>query len=484
MTQRADIGAIPVPDGLVVVVKDDCPTCHLVLPALGQILDGPGLTVITQDSDSWPAGFAAIHDDTLELSWHLQTDTTPTLYRIDGGNVSAFAVGWHRERWEEVSGVTGLAPDLPEQRPGCGSKIFEPGTHEQLVRRHSKSRLASRTIELGSAEDEFEAMYARGWSDGLPLIPPTPQRVEAMLAGTARPPGEVVAVMPPDLVDCTVEKVAINAVMAGCRPEYLPVVLAAVEAAATDRFNIHGVAATTFHVGPVVVVNGPIRNRIGMNGGMNALGPGNRANATIGRALNLVVRNVGGSRPGGVDRATLGSPAKLSFCFPELEEGSPWESLAIERGFGPEQDTVTLFAGHGPHEVVDQLSREPASLARSFAVQLRTVWSPKLALRNDALVVVAPDHARTFAAAGWTKARLRDEIQEMLTVPGEELLRGMGGIAEGMPDSFIDRSVPKFRDGGLWFVHAGGAAGMFSGIIGGWSSGPGGSEMTTVPIIP
>jgi hypothetical protein len=183
-----------------------------------------------------------------------------------------------------------------------------------------------------------------------------------------------------------------------------------------------------------------------------------------------------------VDRATLGSPAKLSFCFPELEETSPWESLAVERGFAPDQDTVTLFAGHGPHEVVDQLSREPESLARSFAVQLRTVWSPKLALRNDALVVVAPDHARTFAAAGWSKARLRDEIQEMLTVPGEELLRGMGGIAEGMPDSFIDRSVPKFREGGLWFVHVGGAAGMFSGIIGGWSSGPGGSEITTVEI--
>lgn len=470
------------PDGLVVVVKEDCPTCHLVLPALGQISKGPGLTVITQDSATWPAGFDAIDDGTLDLSWKLQTDTTPTLYRIEEGEVVAFAVGWHRDRWEEVSGLPGLAPDLPAQRPGCGSKIFEPGIHEELVRRHSGSRLRSRHVELGTSEDEFEAMYARGWSDGLPLVPPTPERVERMLSGTTRAPDEVVCVMPPDLVDCTVEKVAVNAVMAGCLPEYLPVVLAAVEAAATDRFNIHGVAATTFHVGPVVVVNGPIRNRIGMNGGINALGPGNRANATIGRALNLVVRNVGGSKPGGVDRATLGSPGKLSFCFPELEEGSPWESLAVERGYGKDQDTVTLFAGHGPHEVVDQLSRDPDSLARSFALQLRTVWHSKLALRNDALVVVAPDHARTFAAAGWSKARLRDEIQEMLTVPGEELMRGMGGIAEGMPESFADRSVPKFREGGLWFVHAGGAAGMFSGIIGGWSSGPGGSEMTTVEV--
>ena len=175
--------------------------------------------------------------------------------------------------------------------------------------------MRSRRIELGAYEDDIEAAYSRGWTDGLPVVPPTPERVARMLRGTNRDPDEVVAIMPPDLVECTVEKVAINAVLAGCQPDYLPVVLAAVEAAGTDTFNIHGVLATTMPVSPVVIVNGPIAQAIGMNSGGNAMGQGNRANATIGRALQLVIRNVGGGRPGGVDRATQGQPGKYTFCF-------------------------------------------------------------------------------------------------------------------------------------------------------------------------
>lgn len=475
---------LPTTDGLLVVVKRDCETCHLVLPALGQILDGPGLTVVCQDDPDWPPGFAPVDDTGLAVSWRLQTEVTPTLYRIEGGEPVASAAGWSRTEWEQISGVADLAPDLPARRPGCGSRLFEPDVYERVRRRHEGTRLVSRRVELGSAEDPFEAMFERGWSDGLPLVPPTEERVEAMLGGTSRDPDEVVCVMPPDLAECTVEKVAINAVMAGCRPEYLPVVLAAVEAAATDRFNIHGLAATTYFSGPVVIVNGPVARRIGMNSGINVLGPGNRANATIGRALNLVVRNVGGAVPGGVDRATLGSPGKLSFCFAEDEAGSPWESLAVERGFDPEVSTVTLFAGHGPHEIVDQLSRSADSLASSFALQLRTVAHAKLAIRFDAVVVVSPEHARVFREAGWSKRRLRDEVLERLTVPGAELVRGAGGVAEGIPETFAGTAVPKFTPDGLWFVHAGGTAGLFSGIIAGWVNGPGGSQMTTVEVRP
>ncbi len=475
---------LPTTDGLLVVVKRDCETCHLVLPALGQILDGPGLTVVCQDDPDWPPGFAPVDDTGLAVSWRLQTEVTPTLYRIEGGEPVASAAGWSRTEWEQISGVADLAPDLPGRRPGCGSRLFEPDVYERVRRRHESTRLVSRRVELGSAEDPIEAMFERGWSDGLPLVPPTEERVEAMLGGTSRAPDEVVCVMPPDLVECTVEKVAINAVMAGCRPEYLPVVLAAVEAAATDRFNIHGLAATTYFSGPVVIVNGPVARRIGMNSGINVLGPGNRANATIGRALNLVVRNVGGAVPGGVDRATLGSPGKLSFCFAEDETGSPWESLAVERGFDPDVSTVTLFAGHGPHEIVDQLSRSADSLASSFALQLRTVAHAKLAVRFDAVVVVSPEHARVFREAGWSKRHLRDEVLERLTVPGAELVRGAGGVAEGIPETFAGTAVPKFTPDGLWFVHAGGTAGLFSGIISGWVNGPGGSQMTTVEVRP
>ena len=206
---------------------------------------------------------------------------------------------------------------------------------EELAVRFGAARLRSRRVELAELEDEAEAMFDRGWTDGLPVVPPTEERVLRMLDGTTRAPDEVVAVVPPDLVECTVEKVAVNAVMAGCKPEYLPVVLAAVEAACTDEFNAHGLLATTYFSGPVVIVNGPIARAIGMNSGVNALGQGNRANATIGRALQLVIRNVGGGRPGEVDRATLGNPGKYTFCFAEDEAGSPWEPLSVERGFAP-----------------------------------------------------------------------------------------------------------------------------------------------------
>jgi hypothetical protein len=300
-----------------------------------------------------------------------------------------------------------------------------------------------------------------------------------MLDGTTRPGDEVVAIVPPDLVECTVEKVAINAVMAGCRPEYLPVVLAAVEAMCTDEFNGHGLLATTYFSGPVVIVNGPVRRGIGMNSSDNALGQGNRPNATIGRALQLVIRNVGGGEPGGVDRATLGNPGKYTFCFAEDEEGSPWEPLSVERGHAPGRSAVTLFAGEGPRGVVDQLSRTPESLARSFAGSLRTVAHHKLALGFDAVLVVSPEHARVFREAAWTKARLRDELLGLLTVPGAELVRGAGGCDEGLPTGLEGAAVPKFRPDGLSFVHAGGRAGLFSAIIGGWINGPGGSQPVT-----
>jgi hypothetical protein len=313
-------------------------------------------------------------------------------------------------------------------------------------------------------------------------VAPTVVRVLRMLAGTARAPDEIVAVVPPDLVPCTVEKVAVNAVLAGCKPEYLPVVLAALEAACTDTFNIHGLLATTMPVSPVLVVNGPIRRAIGMNSGVNALGQGNRANSTIGRALQLIVRNVGGGRPGGVDRATLGNPGKVSFCFAEDEEGSPWEPLSVERGFAPGTSTVTLFPGEGPRSVVDQLARDPDSLARTLAACLRTVHHPKLPLVFDAILVVGPEHARVFAEGAWTKAQLKARLHELLQLPGSEIVRGAGGMTEGVPEAFRDATLPKFRDDGLLVVHAGGGAGLFSAIIGGWANGATGSQPVTAEV--
>jgi hypothetical protein len=297
-----------------------------------------------------------------------------------------------------------------------------------------------------------------------------------MLEGSSRDPQDVVATVPPDLVACTVEKVAINAVMAGCKPEYFPVVLTAVEAACTDEFNGHGLLATTMPAGPVLIVNGPIRRRLGMNTGINVFGQGNRANSTIGRALQLVIRNVGGGRPGEVDRATHGNPGKVGFCFAEDEEESPFDPLSVSLGKPVGADTVTLFSGEGPRCIVDQISRDPESLARSFAVNLRTLHHPKLILVFDCILAVGPEHARIFREAGWDRTKLLARLNELLQIPGSELVRGAGGIAEGIPEALRDATLPKFRPGGILVVHCGGGAGLFSAMIGGWASGKIGSQ--------
>src|SRR5438105_314579 len=467
------------PDGLVCFVKADCPTCQMVQPVLQQLRAAVPLTVLTQDDLSFPAGVEPVDDTSLELSYHHGIEIVPTLMKVESGKAVERLEGWDRAAWERLTGLSDLGDGLPGFRPGCGSRTLDPGMPETLALRYDGSRMRSRRISLGTMEDEIEATFARGWSDGLPVVPPTPERVLRMLGGTTREPQEVVAVVPPDLIECTVEKVAVNAVMAGCRPEYLPVVLAAVEAACTEAFNIHGVLATTYFVGPVVIVNGPIAREIGMNSGVNALGQGNRANATIGRALQLIIRNVGGGRPGEIDRATLGNPGKYTFCFAEAEDTSPWQPLAVERGLRSGTSAVTLFAGEGSRGVFDQLSRSPESLARSLAGCLRTVAHPKLVRDYDALVVVSPEHARVFREAGWSKARLREEIVRLLTLPGAEIVRGAGGCADGMPEEFARGSWPKFLPEGLLFVHAGGSAGLFSAIIGSWKNGAAGSRPVT-----
>ena len=318
---------------------------------------------------------------------------------------------------------------------------------------------------MGRLEDEVDAIYDRGWSDGLPVVTPTEARVLRMLDGTTRDPSEVVAVVPPDLIPATVEKVAINAVMAGCKPEYLPVVLAAVEAACTDHFNIHGLLCTTYFSGPVLMVNGPITTRIGMNCRNNVLGQGNRANATIGRALQLVVRNVGGGKPGvdGIDRAAFGNPGKYTFCFAENEADLPdgWLPLSVEAGHARGTNAVTLFGGHGVSAIVDQLSRSAEDLIGIFVRHVLLRADPFFARRLDNLVlVIGPEHGRVFSESGWDKARVRAELNERI----------FAGSKRGVPEPSWDAPA---------IVFAGGDAGLFSALIEGWVSGPTGSQMTT-----
>ncbi|MEM7469624.1 MAG: thioredoxin, partial [Pseudomonadota bacterium] len=319
-----------------------------------------------------------------------------------------------------------------------------------------------------------------GWSDGLPLVPPTEARVYRMLQGTKRDPQEVLGEAPPNLVPCTVEKVAINAVMAGCKPEYLPVVIAAVEAALDPAYCMHGLLATTWFSGPMIIVNGPIRQAIGMNWEGNVLGQGNRANATIGRALQLVIRNVGGGKPREVDMAALGSPVKYGFCFPE-DDSTPWPTLAEDQGFSSSQSTVTLLTADGLQGCADQKSREPDSLIYSLSHSLRSINHIDMSGGSDAMIVMPPEHGRVFDRAGWNKQRTIEALEDSLKISGG----GFGMVTTDDADASSQSALKsKFRPGGLRIVRAGGPAGLFSAIISGWvMNGENGSEVVTKEII-
>jgi hypothetical protein len=342
---------------------------------------------------------------------------------------------------------------------------------ERLEAKYRGGRLRSRKIELTDGVDLIEACFERGWSDGLPVTPPTDERVLRMLSGTRRAPDELVGRIPPYLAECTVEKVAVNAVLAGCKPEYMPVLLAAVEAALEPVFTLHGVTATTYFSGPVIIVNGPIAKKIGMNSGLNALGQGNRANATIGRALNLIVRNVGGGRPGEADRATLGAPSKFTLCFAEDESDPSWQPLSVARGVERGASAVTLFQGHGVEAFVDQKTRTAEGLARSFGLALVKLGHPRLVQSARAVVVLSPEHYQIFREAGWGRSEIERALFEASTRPGSEIVAGVDGVGEGVPRERAGEAVPKFHEDGLMIVRAGGAAGLFSAFLPGWLAG-------------
>ena len=465
----------------VVVAKRDCPTCDLVQPVLHEIAaSGAALTVYTQDDPAFPAGLDAIDDRSLEHSWRLDVETVPTLIRLDGGAETARTVGWDRAEWIRVTGLDPLGGNLPEFQPGCGSKSMDPGMPEILEVAFGSPPLTARVIDVPAPEDEHELCFSRGWSDGLPVVPPTRVRVLRMLEGTTRDPQQVIGEIPPNNAPCTIEKVAINAVMAGCKPEYMPVVLAVVEAALEPEFAMHGLLCTTWFSGPMVVVNGPIARRIGMNCGVNALGQGNRANASIGRALQLVIRNVGGGVPGGIDRATLGWPGKYTLCFAEDESDPDWQPLSVERGIAHGASAVTLFGASGLSPNMDERSRTPASLARSLAMTLNSVGHPKLVQTIDAFLVLSPEHWALFKEGGWDRARIKAELMAGTARPGSELVRGANGVDAGVAPELVQDSMTKFRRGGLNIVRAGGPAGLMSAIIGGWvASGPRGTNPVT-----
>lgn len=465
------------------VVKRDCATCRLIEPVISLLSEALAdtLDVYVQDDSEFPEHLARKIDDTdLEFSYHHDIEVVPTLIRFQADREQSRVFGWDRQEWRTFLAMPELGQDLPEFKPGCGSRSRDPGMEEQLAVRFARDSGTARRVEIDDHEDLMEACFERGWTDGLPVVPPTPLRVARMLAATDRPADELIGSIPPDYAPCTIEKVAINAVLAGCKPDYFPVVLTTIEAALQEAFCMHGLLCTTYFSSPVVIVNGPVAKRIGMNSGINAFGQGNRANATIGRCLQLLIQNVGGGRPGGIDRATLGTPGKYSFCFAEDESDSDWPSLAMDRGYAREDSVVSLFAGAGVQPFMDQQSRTPESLALSLAASLRTVTHAKVYMQTDALLVLSPEHRRVFRQAGWGKDRVKAALYDALRTPGREIVRGAHGIAEGVLGQFAEKEIDKFRADGLHLLTAGGTAGFFSAIIPGWvASGERGSQLVS-----
>ena len=289
---------------------------------------------------------------------------------------------------------------------------------------------AVRQLELDESQ-VYAEFVERQWCDGLPIVPPTPERVRAMLAGAGADPAESLGLMPPLWRDCTLEKLAVNAVMAGADPSYFPIIVSAVEALLDPAFNLYGVQATTHPVAPLVIVNGPIARAVGLHSGAGLFGPGFRANATIGRAIRLILMNVGGGWPGRHDMATQGSPAKFSFAIAEAEDASPWPPLAAALGFAAGQDVVTVYGGEAPHNVNDHVSTTAAGILNNVSDTAATLGSNVgwYFSQSQLLVVLGPEHAATVAADGFSRPDVQRFVFEHARLPlGRLKLGGMYGI--------------------------------------------------------
>ena len=328
--------------------------------------------------------------------------------------------------------------------------------------------MTAKRHRIADVGDAMEFCFQQGWTDGLPVVPPTEARVHAMLEAAHLDPKQEIGYIAHRAVSISAEKVAINAVMAGCKPEYLPVVVAGVEGIADPAWSYHGPGTSTGGAAVLMIVNGPITRELDINAGDNLFGPGWRANLTIGRAVRLVMRNVCGSMPGLLDRGTLGHPGKLSYVIAENEAESPWSPLHVERGFRPEQSAVTVVAADAPHQFYNQHSSTPEGVRTTLADDMRI--SGNVMGQPYYTVVLAGEHMRTIAKDGWTKKEIRAFLFEHTKNTHAHLKRTgrmSGAIQPG--DETALRPLVNSPDH-ILVVAAGGKAGAFSCHIPGWGS--------------
>lgn len=274
------------------------------------------------------------------------------------------------------------------------------------------------TFEVDTLEDAIELAYARGWTDGLPVVPPTARLVRRALDYLGVDPQAVVGTIPPRNGVATYEKIVTNCVMAGCLPEHMPVVIAAVRAMLDKRFALDGVQATTNSVAPLVIVSGPVVTRLGFNSRWGVFGGGSRANAAVGRAVRLVLWNIGGGYPGKIDMSTMGHPGKYAFCIAEDPEWNPWTPLHVERGLAPEDSAVTVIATDGPHQIGTGCGYASAEeVLTVLADSMATIGNSTMNAGGDMVLVLGPMTAQALAERGYTKDSVRGALRELAHKP-------------------------------------------------------------------
>ena len=494
---------------LLVFFESDCPTCRLAIPYINRLArelgEGSEILGISQDAErptrelveQAPIEFPVAVDNDLRVTRLYDPVAVPTLFLIRGGRIIKTLGGFDKLALNEIATAMAGRPCViaepfdgaPETKYGCTSRHLEASGEGELAAAanpYVKQAARASRIELDDAVDPFE--YCMQFGDPLPVVPPTVERVEWMLKATRLAPDEVIALIPPNYGAATVEKIAANAVMAGCKPEMMRVLVPLVRAVCDERFNIHGVQATTHFAAPLIIVNGPIRRELGFACGSNVFSNVARTNSTLGRALQLILTNLGGARPGEIDMSTLGNAGKFSYCIAENEEENPWEPLHAESGLKREQSAVTLFAGESPHGVSEHMAREGRHILKAISRALATVWSYRVCAGVEAIVVLCPEHVKTLHRDGFTKQTVREFLFENSGIPLRhyDTASGEGTQQVKLYKQAVIDGDPcylKFTDpSAIKLVVAGGTAGKFSAVIGSWASGPRGSQMVTYPV--
>ena len=339
--------------------------------------------------------------------------------------------------------------------------------------------LASPVHEVADAFEANEFFQRNGWTDGLPIVPPTVAGARAFLAAAGLAADAVVGVEPVRRRRITAEKVAIAALMAGCLPEYMPVVVAVIRAMCEPQFGLHGSTASTGGSAPMIVVNGPVRKEIGMNATHNAFANASRANATIGRAVRLFLLNVLGGHPGQLDRSTLGHPGKFTFCLAEDEEDSTWLPLSVERGIPAGTSAVTVMAVESPHQIMNEWTHDPQEILDTYAAAIRANMLTYSIWEGNYAMVIPRQHRQIFGAANWSKQNIREYTFEKAQVARKEWRTvGKAAVAGRKDEERMYRALRSPDD--LLVIAAGGPAGGFGAIVPPWYGKK--SLAVTIPI--